>query len=160
MLNKIRRHRRGKIKKAKRAEGLSVVENKSRSKNKGRKKGMEKENLIDEGNEEIGIKSDDAHLGIYRHCADYLMSQIDTQTCALFVGPDGEVRIPMVSQYGDTPSPSRTSDTDFELVRSNLLDNLFSEFEICVNKIKNTITESGLMFPESEMLKQKALEWK
>ncbi|MFS8024175.1 hypothetical protein Hanom_Chr16g01460151 [Helianthus anomalus] len=77
---------------------------------------MEKAKLVDEGTEEIEIKDDDAHLGIYRHCADYLLSQTDTQTCALFVGADRECRIPMVSQYGDTPSPSGTSHGDFELV--------------------------------------------
>ncbi|MFS7888828.1 hypothetical protein Hanom_Chr00s000002g01599681 [Helianthus anomalus] len=77
---------------------------------------MEKENLIDEGTEEIEIEDDDAHLGIYRHCAYYFLPQTDTQTCALFVGPDGECRIPMVSRYGDTPSASGTFDGDFELV--------------------------------------------
>ncbi|KAJ0930590.1 hypothetical protein HanPSC8_Chr04g0151131 [Helianthus annuus] len=67
----------------------------------------------------------------------------------------------MVSQYGDTPSASGTSvQDDFELVRANLLDNLFSEFEICVHKINNTITESCLTFPDSDLLKQKGLEWK
>ncbi|KAJ0807276.1 hypothetical protein HanOQP8_Chr00c057g0737171 [Helianthus annuus] len=121
---------------------------------------MEKAKLIDEGTEEIEIEDDDAHLGICRHCAYYLLSQTDTQICALFVGADGECRIPMVSQYGDTPSPSGTSEGDFELVWSNLLDNLFSEFEICMNKINNTLTESCLMFPESDLLKRKAMEWK
>ncbi|XP_035831747.1 uncharacterized protein LOC110873606 isoform X1 [Helianthus annuus] len=66
----------------------------------------------------------------------------------------------MVSQYVNTPSPSGTSDGDFELVRSNLLDNLFTEFEICVNKIYNTLTESCVMFSESDLLKRKAIEWK
>ncbi|XP_021971761.1 uncharacterized protein LOC110866924 [Helianthus annuus] len=67
----------------------------------------------------------------------------------------------MVSQYGDTPSASGTSvPDDFELVRANLLDNLFREFEICVHKINNTITESCLMFPDSDLLKQKGLVWK
>ncbi|KAF5758872.1 hypothetical protein HanXRQr2_Chr16g0734441 [Helianthus annuus] len=119
---------------------------------------METAKLIDEGIEEI--EDDDAHLGIYRHCANYLLSQTDTQTCALFVGADGECRIPMVSQYVNTPSPSGTFVGDFELVRSNLLDNLFSEFEICVNNINNTLTESCVMFPESDLLKRKAMEWK
>ncbi|MFS7909500.1 hypothetical protein Hanom_Chr02g00095341 [Helianthus anomalus] len=48
----------------------------------------------------------------------------------------------------------------FVLVWSNLLDNLISEFEICVNKLKNTLAESYLMFPESDLLKWKELEWK
>ncbi|KAF5767134.1 putative papain-like cysteine peptidase superfamily [Helianthus annuus] len=135
-------------KKHKRAEGVECARKKFKKQKQGQKKGIE-------------IEDDDAHLGIYRHCADYLLSQTDTQTCALFVGPDGEVRILMVSQYGDTPSASGTSvQDDFELVRANLLDNLFSEFEICVHKINNTITESCLMFPDSDLLKQKGLEWK
>ncbi|KAM0044209.1 hypothetical protein Hdeb2414_s0010g00350531 [Helianthus debilis subsp. tardiflorus] len=66
----------------------------------------------------------------------------------------------MVSQYVNTPSPSVTSDGDFEPVRSNLLDNLFTEFEICVNKINNTLKESCVMFPDSDLLKRKAMEWK
>ncbi|KAF5769524.1 hypothetical protein HanXRQr2_Chr14g0649301 [Helianthus annuus] len=161
--NKKTKTREGK--KPKRAEGVECGGKQIKKQKQRQKKGMEKENLINEGNEEIEIEDDDVHLGIYRHCADYLLSQTDTQTCALFVGPDGEVRIPMVSQYGDTPSASGTLvQDDFELgfvqVRSNLLDNLFREFEICVNKMNNTITESCLMFPESDLLKQKALEWK
>ncbi|MFS7982820.1 hypothetical protein Hanom_Chr10g00967261 [Helianthus anomalus] len=48
----------------------------------------------------------------------------------------------------------------FVQVQSNLLDNLFSEFEICVNKINNTLAELCLMFPDSDMLKRKELEWK
>ncbi|KAJ0789797.1 putative papain-like cysteine peptidase superfamily [Helianthus annuus] len=123
-------------KKPKQVEGDECGGKKIKKQKQRQEKGMEKENPIDEGNEEIEIEDDDAHLG-----------------------PDGEVRIPMVSQYGDTPSASGTSvQDDFELVRSNLLDNLFNEFEICVNKINNTITESCLMFLESDLLKQKALE--
>ncbi|KAJ0791126.1 hypothetical protein HanOQP8_Chr01g0002041 [Helianthus annuus] len=96
--------------------------------------------LMDEGTEEI--EDDDAHLGRYRHRANCLLSQTDTQTCALFVGTNGEFRVPMISQYGNTPSPSGASNGDFELVRSNLLDNH------CVYKINNTLTESCVMFPE------------
>ncbi|MFS7920026.1 hypothetical protein Hanom_Chr03g00219471 [Helianthus anomalus] len=93
-------------KKPKRAEGDESGGKQIKKQKQRLEKGMEKENPIDEGNEEIEIEDDDAHLGIYRHCADYLLSQTDTQTCVLFVGPDGEVRIPMVSQYRDTPSAS------------------------------------------------------
>ncbi|KAF5794681.1 hypothetical protein HanXRQr2_Chr08g0330871 [Helianthus annuus] len=84
-------------KKTKRAEAVECGEKQIKKQKQTRKKGMEKANLIDEGTEEIEIENDDAHLGIYRHYAYYFLSQIDTQTCALFVGPDGECRIPMVS---------------------------------------------------------------
>ncbi|MFS7963638.1 hypothetical protein Hanom_Chr08g00740691 [Helianthus anomalus] len=94
---------------------------------------METAKLIDEDTEEI--EDDDAHLSIYRHCADYLLSQTDTQTCALFVGVDDECRIPMVSHYVNTPSPSGTSDGNFEL-----------------NHVG--------MFPKSDLLKRKTMEWK
>ncbi|MFS7905907.1 hypothetical protein Hanom_Chr01g00053221 [Helianthus anomalus] len=147
-------------KKTKRAEGVECGEKPIKKQKQTRKKEMEKSKLIDEGIEEIEIEDDDAHLGMCKHCEDYLLSQTNTQTCALLVGADGECRILMVSQYGDTPSPLGTSDDDFELVKLNLLDNLFSEFEICVNKINNTLTESCLMLPESDLLKQKAMEWK
>ncbi|KAM0024256.1 hypothetical protein Hdeb2414_s0022g00613631 [Helianthus debilis subsp. tardiflorus] len=100
-------------KKTKRAEEVECGEKPIKKQKQTRKKDIEKAKLIDEGTEEI--EDDDAHLGIYRHCADYFLSQNDTQTCALFIGADGECRIPMVSQYGNTPSPSGTSDGDFEL---------------------------------------------
>ncbi|KAJ0796847.1 hypothetical protein HanPI659440_Chr04g0167131 [Helianthus annuus] len=45
-------------------------------------------------------------------------------------------------------------------VKSNLLDNLFREFGDCICRINNTLTESCVMYPESEQLKKKALEWK
>ncbi|MFS7901796.1 putative papain-like cysteine peptidase superfamily [Helianthus anomalus] len=99
--------------------------------------------LMDEGTEEI--VDDDVHLGIYKHRANYLLSQTDTQTCALFVGTNGEFSVPMISQYGNPPSPLGASDGDFELVRSNLLDNH------CVYKINNTLTESCVMFPEKTL---------
>ncbi|KAJ0714203.1 hypothetical protein HanPI659440_Chr13g0486891 [Helianthus annuus] len=165
-------------KKHKRAEGVDGDRKKFKKQKQGHKKGMD--NVL--------IEDDDAHLGIYRHCADYLLSQTDTQTCALFVGPDGEVHTPMASRLGDTPSAAGTGVHDdselvnmlkfviylkvygifndntlnwgFVQVRANLLDNLFREFELCVHKINNTITESCLMFPDSDLLKQKGLVWK
>ena len=94
-------------KKHKRAEGVDGDRKKFKKQKQGHKKGMD--NVL--------FEDDDAHLGIYRHCADYLLSQTDTQTCALFVGPDGGVNTPMVSQHGDTLSASGTSvHDDFELV--------------------------------------------
>ncbi|KAJ0476983.1 putative papain-like cysteine peptidase superfamily [Helianthus annuus] len=90
------------------------------------------------GMDNVLIEDDDAHLG-----------------------PDGEVHTPMASRLGDTPSAAGTGvHDDSELVRANLLDNLFREFELCVHKINNTITESCLMFPDSDLLKQKGLVWK
>ncbi|XP_035830944.1 uncharacterized protein LOC118480282 [Helianthus annuus] len=61
----------------------------------------------DEGNEEYGPyeEGDDDHMGIYKHCKSYLLSQPSTQEPPFVcqVGADGEFRIPMVSQYGTPP---------------------------------------------------------
>ncbi|KAJ0823748.1 putative nodulin homeobox protein [Helianthus annuus] len=68
--------------------------------------------------------------------------EMQTNVQLIDEGTNGEFRVPMISQYGNTPSLSGASDEDFELVRSNLLDNH------CVYKINNTLTESCVMFPE------------
>ncbi|MFS7945135.1 hypothetical protein Hanom_Chr06g00520571 [Helianthus anomalus] len=76
--------------------------------------------LMNEGTEEI--EDDDAHLGT-----------------------NGEFRVPMISQYGNTPSPSGASDVDFELGNKSVRveeDNLVEADEI-INLRKGSVSFVG-----------------
>ncbi|MFS7989229.1 hypothetical protein Hanom_Chr11g01044271 [Helianthus anomalus] len=42
------------------------------------------------------VEDDDNHIGCFGHCKYYLLSQTSTQEIAMFVGADGEFRVPMV----------------------------------------------------------------
>ncbi|MFS7984892.1 putative papain-like cysteine peptidase superfamily [Helianthus anomalus] len=116
----------------------------------------------DGGNEEYGPydEGDDDHLGIYKDCKNYLLSQPSTQELPFVcqVGADGEFRIPMVSQYGTPPVYSQEEKDSEEDMAKNL-DDAFKEFDDCIEKIKITMTEVLRLHPNSEMILSRKTSW-
>ncbi|MFS7923975.1 hypothetical protein Hanom_Chr03g00267161 [Helianthus anomalus] len=116
----------------------------------------------DEGNEEYGPyeEGDDDHMGIYKHCKTYLLSQPSTQELPFVcqVGADGEFRIPMVSQYGTPPVYSQEEKDTEENMATNL-DDVLNEFEDCVEKIKNAMREALRLHPNSEQILSRKRSW-
>ncbi|MFS7928511.1 hypothetical protein Hanom_Chr04g00321641 [Helianthus anomalus] len=71
------------------------------------------------------------------------------------IGFDGEIRIPMVSQYGSTPQASQSDE-----VHAGMLEVFLNQFDECVKRINDTFKEGFELYPESEKIKKKHTMWK
>ncbi|KAF5806763.1 hypothetical protein HanRHA438_Chr05g0234341 [Helianthus annuus] len=104
------------------------------------------------------VEGDNDHLECFKHCKDYLLSHTSTQEIAVFVRTDGEFRVSVVSQYG-TPPLSYEEVERNEKVHAQNMDIAFKEFEECIEKVKNNISEALKVHPKSDLINKKKMEW-
>ncbi|MFS7982046.1 hypothetical protein Hanom_Chr10g00958121 [Helianthus anomalus] len=64
----------------------------------------------------------------------------------------------MVSQYG-TPPVSSHEEKGNEEVHAHILDDAFKEFEDCMEKIKNTMSEALKVHPNSDLILKRKIQW-
>lgn len=63
------------------------------------------------------VEDDDDHMGPFKHCADYLMSQNDSQEIGAFVCSAGVLHIPVIKEYDDfTQTEPSASHDDNEVM--------------------------------------------
>ncbi|KAI3814022.1 hypothetical protein L1987_18764 [Smallanthus sonchifolius] len=95
---------------------------------------------------------------------DYCATPTGQQSHPVNISNSGNIRIPMVSQYGlwqiyNDEQAADTREKDSEQGREEELNKQLKEFEVCILRIKSALQRASVDYPNSEAIRKKQLEW-